>query len=542
MEILEQLLEDGLSFAENQLEDLSNNPLKMMTIKDISTEPTIDVGVMSAEEIHFSLTKDCRLNNRTMPAGDYLARLEKGEPLVMACAVVSIGEDEYSGKDIDTANLPIEGSCRKPAALKTESQRFCQGGKRCCIVPFEENRGKESFSLQGVRIGIDFHWDRLQTQHFMGELHFQVDDSQTPPVVVAINRLLLEDYLLSVISSEMSAKAGVELLRAHAIISRSWLLAQGLGKHLTADKAHSNESYGLSSAEKTTSTCGHDTEYEHIRWYERDTHRLFDVCADDHCQRYQGISLATTPQVKEALATTRGMVLACEDEICDARFYKCCGGKTEHFEACWADTPKPYLQSVCDNGTQDGNPDKMEVQDFGDLRDEAAARAFICAAPDAFCHTDNKEVLQQVLNDYDRETPDFYRWQVRYSIDELSDIVKQRSGMDFGRIRALIPVERSHSARLTQLKIVGEKRSLIVGKELEIRKFLSKTHLYSSAFVADNTYDAEGKHDGFLLQGAGWGHGVGLCQIGAAVMSRQGRSYQEILRHYYPHTEIVSLY
>ncbi|MBO5819167.1 MAG: SpoIID/LytB domain-containing protein, partial [Bacteroidales bacterium] len=263
-------------------------------------------------------------------------------------------------------------------------------------------------------------------------------------------------------------------------------------------------------------------------------HLLFDVCADDHCQRYQGLQQATTPQVKEALRSTRGIVLAHEEEICDARFYKCCGGLSEHFESCWSDSPIAYLKSIYDHAST-----RAKAQD---LRNEAQARAFILSSPPAFCNTRNQEVLQQVLNDYDQETADFYRWNVHYDVDELSAIVRERSGIDFGRIQALIPVQRGASARLVKLKIVGEKRSLIVGKELEIRKFLSRTHLYSSAFVVDECRDPKGNLTGFNLQGAGWGHGVGLCQIGAAMMSEQGYQHKEILQHYYPQAQLLQLY
>lgn len=469
-----------------------------MKVNEIKEEPRIDVGVVTAEEIAFCLHKAAFLE---------VYRSTKTKKLICEDKIL-LPEGEYCAK-VENGRL----------SLYYGAQTLLQAGHRYRFVALEESGQEAFFSLHEVRIGIDFHWDRTQEQCFVGELHLQMDEAS----VIAINRLPLEDYLLSVIASEMSAHAGLELLRAHAIISRSWLLAQGLGKHLQPQT-------------KTTeqrSVCGYDTETEHIRWYERDAHLLFDVCADDHCQRYQGLQQATTPQVKEALRSTRGMVLACQGEICDARFYKCCGGRTEHFQAAWADEPKLYLKSVVDDA---------QAGAILNLRDEAQARSFIESAPDAFCNTSNRAILQQVLNDYDQETADFYRWEQRYSAEELSQIVKERSGIDFGRIQALVPVERSDSARLVKLKIVGEKRSLIVGKELEIRKFLSRTHLYSSAFVVDEIKDSQGQISHFIIKGAGWGHGVGLCQIGAAVMSHQGYQHQQILKHYYPHTDIIQLY
>ncbi|MBO5836157.1 MAG: SpoIID/LytB domain-containing protein [Bacteroidales bacterium] len=470
-----------------------------MKVNEIKEEPRIDVGVVTSKEIAFCMHKAAFLE---------VYRSTKTNKLLCEDKIL-LPEGEYCAK-IENGRL----------SLYYGEQLLLQAGHRYRFVALEEAGQEAFFSLHEVRIGIDFHWDRTQEQCFVGELHLQMDEDS----VIAINRLPLEDYLLSVIASEMSAHAGLELLRAHAIISRSWLLAQGLGKHLQP-QAKTTEQKNV---------CGYDTESEHIRWYERDAHLLFDVCADDHCQRYQGLQQATTPQVKEALRSTRGIVLAHEEEICDARFYKCCGGLSEHFESCWSDSPKAYLKSIYDHA-----PTRAKAQD---LRNEAQARAFILSSPPAFCNTRNQEVLQQVLNDYDQETADFYRWNVHYDVDELSAIVRERSGIDFGRIQALIPVQRGASARLVKLKIVGEKRSLIVGKELEIRKFLSRTHLYSSAFVVDECRDPKGNLTGFNLQGAGWGHGVGLCQIGAAMMSEQGYQHKEILQHYYPQAQLLQLY
>ncbi len=274
-------------------------------------------------------------------------------------------------------------------------------------------------------------------------------------------------------------------------------------------------------------------ENEIIRWYDREDHTIFDVCADDHCQRYQGITKASSRQVADAVRATRGQVLAYDDgEICDARFSKCCGGVTEEFQYCWENTPKPYLLAVRDGtGTMPH-----------DLTKEANAEEWIRSAPDSFCNTSDRKVLSQVLNDYDQETPDFYRWHVTYTQEELAALIKEKTGTDFGGIVDLVPVERGKSGRICRLKIVGTKATLTIGKELEIRRTLSKSHLYSSAFVVDKEGSKDGLPERFVLTGAGWGHGVGLCQIGAAVMGEQGYGYDRILLHYYRGADIKKLY
>ena len=353
------------------------------------------------------------------------------------------------------------------------------------------------FELQEVTIGIDFHWERLENQQFKGALKVIVENEK----LTAINKLLVEDYLTSVIASEMSATASLELLKAHAVISRSWLLAP-------MQNLHTRNALAINEMK---------SEHELIKWYERDAHQHFDVCADDHCQRYQGIARARTLLVHKAIELTRGQVLSYKGEICDARFSKSCGGVSELFETCWADEPHDYLSAVRDDvGSM-----------VPDLTIEENAQLWIRTSPSAFCNTTDKEILGQVLNHYDQETTDFYRWKVFYTVEQLSELLKKRSGIDFGLIRDLIPIERGASGRLTKLQIVGTTRTFTVGKELEIRKWLSESHLYSSAFVIDKT------ETGFLLTGAGWGHGVGLCQIGAAVMGAKGYQYDEILRHYF---------
>ena len=364
-----------------------------------------------------------------------------------------------------------------------------------------------SFDLKAVTIGVDFHWQRREDQRFRGALDLAVTDEG----IVAINQIDAEEYLTSVISSEMSANASKQLLKAHAVISRSWLLAQ------------IEKNQQLANAEKPYASCQQDDE-QLIRGYDREDHVLFDVCADDHCQRYQGITRATNPVVKEAIQETRGEVLLYDGAICDARFSKCCGGVTERFENCWEPVEHPYLAVLRD----------APEQDFPDLTDEAAAQTWIRTAPDAFCHTTNREILSQVLNNYDQETTDFYRWQVSYTQAELAELIRRKSGIDFGQILNLIPLERGGSGRIVRLKIVGSQRSLIIGKELEIRRTLSESHLYSSAFVVDKEGADDNVPTRFTLIGAGWGHGVGLCQIGAAVMGAQGYPYDAILTHYFP--------
>ena len=319
----------------------------------------------------------------------------------------------------------------------------------------------------------------------------------------------------------MSATASLELLEAHAVISRSWLLAQ----------IHKNKEITETQAEYSAFT---QTDEELIRWYDREDHTRFDVCADDHCQRYQGITRASTEIVKQAIAATRGQVLTSGGKICDARFSKCCGGAFEEFQYCWEDVKYPYLLKQRDSKTETTLPD---------LTQEAKAEHWIRTSPEAFCNTTDKKVLSQVLNNYDQETTDFYRWKVVYTQEELSALILKRSGIDYGQIIDLVPIARGTSSRLWKLKIVGTKKTLTIGKELEIRRTLSTSHLYSSAFVVDKEdISPEGIPARFILTGAGWGHGVGLCQIGAAVMGEQGYKYDAILLHYYVGASIEKLY
>lgn len=372
------------------------------------------------------------------------------------------------------------------------------------------------FELTGVTIGINFHWERKENQSFKGSLKLIVEGDK----ITAINLLGIEDYLTSVISSEMSATASLELLKAHAVISRSWLMAQ----------IQKNKEIVESNVEYNTML---ETEEELIKWYDREDHTKFDICADDHCQRYQGITKASTEIVKQAIKETWGQLLMFNNKICDARYSKSCGGVFEEFQNCWENIKYPYLVKVRDSKTNTEIPD---------LTIEKNAVEWILSSPEAFCNTSDKRILSQVLNNYDQETVNFYRWRVEYSQNDLSTLIYNRSGVDYGVIMDLIPVERGTSGRLVKLKIVGSKRTRTIGKELEIRRTLSKSHLYSSAFVVEKETGANGIPENFILKGAGWGHGVGLCQIGAAVMGERGYKYDQILLHYFVGASIEKLY
>lgn len=443
-------------------------------------EPVITVGILSGKEIGFSFPKEFISSDGIAICGIQQAVYRKG--------------------------------------------KICWQEKEYDELSFTPQRDTSSFfELQDVTIGINFHWERKEVQRFKGELKIIVEDDR----LTAINIIPIEDYLTSVISSEMSATASLELLKAHAVISRSWLLNKlkvANGKLKVIMHPDNTANFELSTLPSQL-----------IKWYDHEAHKNFDVCADDHCQRYQGITRTSTPQAIEAVFATRGEVLMYEGEICDARFSKCCGGAFEEFQNCWENVKHPYLIGQRDSKTETRLPD---------LTKEAEADKWIRTSPAAFCNTHNKQVLSQVLNNYDQETTDFYRWRVCYSQQELSELIHKRSGIEFGKIIDLIPVERGTSGRLVRLKVVGTLRTLIIGKELEIRRTLSSSHLYSSAFVVDKEYKEDEKEipSRFILTGSGWGHGVGLCQIGAAVMGEQGYKYKEILSHYYPGSAIEQQY
>ena len=433
-------------------------------------EPEISVGIVNAQEIHFTLN------------GNFFA---KGET-VTADQVVSFSE----GGILWNNNLYRE-------------------------LTFTPQDEQNSFSLYDVTIGINFHWERQETQVFSGTLKLVVEEEK----IVAINILPVEEYLTSVISSEMNANSSLELLKAHAVVSRSWLLAQ-----IEKRKAMSGKDEGFFSFTKTKE--------EYIRWYDREDHTIFDVCADDHCQRYQGITKASNATVAEAVRSTRGCLLMHNNKICDARFTKCCGGVTEEFEYCWEDKHFPYLSAVRDT----------EDQQVPDLTNEEEAEKWIRQAPQSYCNTQDKHILSQILNNYDQETTDFYRWKVRYTQEELAELIRTNTKGEYGDILDLIPVQRGTSGRICKLKIVGSLKTYTIGKEMEIRRVLSNSHLCSSAFVVDKGDVKDGVPQWFLLTGAGWGHGVGLCQVGAAVMGEKGYTHEEILLHYYKGASIRKFY
>ena len=436
-------------------------------------EPKIKVGIMSAAEVKFILDGDFHVSDTTV-----------------------------SGSQVAT----------------TDGKSIIWNNKEYTELFFEPANDEVSFWLEDVTIGVNFHWERKENQRFKGALKLIVENGKITP----INILGVEDYLLSVISSEMSATASLELLKAHAVISRSWLLAQ-----IDKNKRIVDAGEQYSAVEKTSDD-------EMIKWYDREDHINFDVCADDHCQRYQGITRASTPEVAKAIEATRGQVLMDGANLCDARFSKCCGGVYEEFENCWEPIHYDYLAARRDGENE---------TDFPDLTIEENAREWILTRPEAHCNTSDAEILSQVLNNYDQETTDFYRWEVTYTQEEISKLVKERSGMDYGNIVDLEPIARGTSGRLYKLKIVGTNKTLTIGKELEIRRTLSPSHLYSSAFVVEKgENDANGLPSTFTLKGAGWGHGVGLCQIGAAVMGAKGYNYKEILLHYFVDAEIKELY
>ena len=435
------------------------------------TEPQISVGIMSAPKIEFSLFNSYQYYESTLTKGDYSAYI-------------------FDGK------ISFNGTLHNEILISANDIH------------------SDSFELKDAVIGIDFHWERKENQQFQGHLKLIVEND----MITAVNIVSLEDYLMSVISSEMSASSSEELLKAHAVISRSWLLAQ-INKNISLETSKQNY--------KTSFEDGNEI----VRWWDREDHENYDVCADDHCQRYQGISKQSSSLVRDVIKKTRGQIMMYDEIICDTRFSKCCGGFTETFENVWQDKPQPYLVGKADT--------KNITLQTPNLSNEEEAINWIKSSPVAFCNTKDAKVLKQVLNDYDQETSDFYRWKVTYSQEEISELIYKCSGIDYGDILALLPIQRGTSGRIVRLKIIGTQRIMIIGKELEIRRTLSESHLYSSAFVIEQGKEnEEGIPSEFTLYGAGWGHGVGLCQIGAAVMANRGYEYEDILEHYYPGAEI----
>ena len=406
-------------------------------------------------------------------------------------------------------------------------------GRRYDVLNFQPMDEQATFVIEEVTIGVQFHWQRKEQQRFAGRLRLVVDPVSERSQLVVINEIDVERYLTSVISSEMSATASKALLKAHAVISRSWVLAQiGQSSSRSEQRPDDPLSDKPVSGDHSSSYSMQETEHLRIRWYDHDDHTLFDVCADDHCQRYQGVTRASTSIVEEAVRETAGEVLLYAGTLCDTRFSKCCGGVTEQFESCWEPVPHPYLRAMRDGAETT----------FPDLTQEEEADRWIRQSPPAYCHTRDTAILRQVLNSYDQETTDFYRWQVYYTQEDLSELIARKSGFHVGKVLDLVPIERGSSGRIVRLEIRGTEQTVIIGKELEIRRTLSETHLYSSAFVVEKGAVCNGIPASFRLIGAGWGHGVGLCQIGAAVMGAQGFDYRQILMHYYPGATLQRCY
>lgn len=376
----------------------------------------------------------------------------------------------------------------------------------------------DSFEIEGVTIGVNFHWERKENQRFRGSLLLKLIDRK----ITVINEIGIEDYLTSVISSEMSSTSSLPLLRAHAVISRSWVLSQ-------IENRVNKPAYKSNMNRDTTATDG-----TIIRYWDHEDHRDFDVCADDHCQRYQGISRISTSVAASAVNDTRGEVLTFKGTLCDTRFSKCCGGVFEKFENCWDDTEHPYLQP---------RRDGVDSLNFPDLTNESEAKQWILDSPQAFCNTTNARILSQVLNNYDRETTNFYRWTETITQEKIKQLINSRLDISLGDIKDLQAIKRGTSGRIYLLRIVGTDGEITIGKELMIRRTLSDSHLYSSAFVVERiNVDTNDVPGAFILHGAGWGHGVGLCQIGAAIMGDRGYRYNEILSHYYPGATLTKLY
>lgn len=449
-----------------------------------SKEPEVHVGIMSDKNINFELYGDFKSQGlQTRFNGPFFAEIVDG-------------------------NIFFRNDNNKVQATDE-------------IIFEPTDPASDSFLIRDVTIGVDFHWQRKEKQRFNGSLKLKKEKDK----IWLINIIPAEKYLQSVVSSEISSKSSLQLLKAHAIISRSWLLSQ-MEKSKTSKKGKAGGARIPNSFK---------TEKEFIKWYGREDHNLFDICADDHCQRYQGITKIFTENAKQAVQQTCGIVLSNRGKTCDTRYSKSCGGITESFENVWEPVKYDYLSSVVDYKFP---PDNYS----SDFSNETNAERWIKGKPAAYCNTANKKILSQALLDYDQQTKDFYRWKTEYTQAEISEIIKTKSGIDFGNIIDLIPVERGASSRLIKLKIVGTLKSLTIGKELEIRRILSNSHLYSSAFVVEKTMGSNGLPEKFILYGSGWGHGVGLCQIGAAVMSALGFQFDEILLHYFRNAELKKIY
>lgn len=458
---------------ESDFETLTEKDILSIYREVTPIQPTLQVGIVNGEKIEFMLNGKYS-DGKGVFTGEQNVQIADGKIL-------------WQGNIVETLELkPASSSC--------------------------------SFTLHSVTIGIGFHWERNEEQNFTGNLSFKCDNG----TIWAINGISVEEYLESVISSEMKPTAPAEFLKAHAVISRSWVIAQ----------CHTARYTKPETDKKADNCCTESNKI--IKWYDHEQHTLFDVCADDHCQRYQGKSRIINSAARRAIQETHGEILTHNGYLCDARFSKCCGGITEEFESCWQEEHHPYLTVLRDN--------RSNSESIPDLRNEENAKDWILDRPKSFCGNADGKILKDSLNGYDLETPDFYRWQVEYTAEELTELFHQKSGLDVGTIIDLKPLKRGGSGRIIELEVTGTNSSVIIGKELEIRRLLSQSHLYSSAFTVSKKYDEMGNISRFILNGAGWGHGVGLCQIGAAVMGEKGYSYRDILLHYYPKTALKNCY
>ncbi len=420
------------------------------------------------------------------------------------------GKFRLTGNGLGDGEFSVRITEGKMVIENTSGDLLAKGPEIACSPV---NGGR--FIIRDVVIGVQFHWERKEDQTFEGSLRLVMREDGS---ITVINEIPLEDYLKSVISSEMSAESPIELLKAHAMTSRSWLVAMLEREHAGAQGTLLP---GAGSARSD----------EIIRWYSREDHDIYDVCADDHCQRYQGITKIISRGVAQAIDATRGLFLVYGGEVCDARYYKACGGLTEEFQNAWEDVRIPYLRCISDAPVE-----------YPPIVTEQDAEKWILSSPNAYCNTHDPEILRRVLPSFDQETTDFFRWEVSFERQELENTLKEKSGIDFGILKELVPLQRGPSGRMVKLRVVGSRKSIIVGKDLEIRRWLSPTHLYSSAFVVKTEPGNDGYPKGFVLRGAGWGHGVGLCQIGAAVMAVRGFSAESIAKHYFRGAEITKLY
>jgi len=442
-------------------------------------QPRINIGLVTGDKLKFSLLGNFyQLGTQNVFSGNFSAEIQNGK-----------------------------------IRLQGENGEFIFGSG----ITFQpENFNVELFKVFGVKIGIDFHWESAKDFIYIGSLKLIIEEGK----LTAVNIVPLEDYLQGVISSEMNPKSHHEFLKAHAVISRSWLMSQIANRNKKTDDEKSEN--------------GNDDNVI-IKWYDRGDHKNYDVCADDHCQRYQGIGKNISEVVRDSIWQTRGLALVHKDRVFDARYSKCCGGKTELFENVWNDNDKSAIPSLFDYKFP---PDNFEE----DLSVESNAQKWINGSPEAFCNISETELLEEILVEFDQKTKDFFRWKVELTQAEIAELVEKKTGIDFGNILDLVPVQRGASGRLIKLRIVGGKEEKIIGKELEIRRVLSETHLYSSAFVIEKIIGENNVPEKFILHGAGWGHGVGLCQIGAAVMARRNYRFDEILAHYYPGIQIKRVY